>query len=716
LILEAQAAGELSAEDAAVYRVFAAFDDDRLPAEFQTENIGWEDHLATREAAGMWDQLSVEQREQIAPYFIPPIYAGSWADPEPAAANPLTAQLGQIGARAVAAVDPKDCASEQLRNQFYVNVPAAGGKVRIWWRNGVDTSARAGQVASLLVTEIDTNIWPKLTGLMGREPLSDQGVGCFNGEDGALDIYITDRTLPGYAHALTLAYPGACTGTPAFIIFDQPRAGHDYGTMDPAKLQAWQYAHEIFHAIQFAYSYGGPCSAFQEMDEATAMWAAEHVYPTEQFEWDRYGEWFRSNGQGLYPQAGYGAWPLFSSITKRHGNERIRLLYEAAQSVSGSYDAIEVIVPGGIDGYWPQFVRDLWDDHADHNVWADWDPGGWTSRAFDAGQQRWADIPYPSGGGLLTLELGPERGKWHVAPWSANPCQLPREVAWMKEYETIGRWRCPLLEGDLPPAVASYERKASINSVGRVEHEYSFADEDWPRYISIEQPGLGVEADHLSVQGFYRLADGSWSGPHDWSTEDEVSFCRDEVDQDVARVVILYGNSEAPGNSPVFGADEINGTYNLEVREACPVGYRIEGSLVGDFPGVPSTTLTFAGVADQIDPEDPSRITGEGTMSGTTIDFCYASGDLETKQVEVSYEADFSVSISGDEITASLLPRESAFTFVLGRFSGPLPLEGGTSLEFEAYEEFETSGINCGRPGTIAVEFTVTPLGAPPRP
>jgi len=49
--------------------------------------------------------------------------------------------------------------------------------------------------------------------------------------------------------------------------------------MNPAKLQAWKYAHEVFHASQYAYTYGGPCAAFTEMDEATAMWAAEHVYP-----------------------------------------------------------------------------------------------------------------------------------------------------------------------------------------------------------------------------------------------------------------------------------------------------------------------------------------------------------------------------------------------------------------------------------------------------
>jgi len=494
LIIAARERGELSDQDAAVYRVLAAFGDERLPAEFQSENEGWEDHLATRDASGMWDQLSAEQREQIAPYFIPPMYAGSWADPAPetGARSTLTAGLGAFGAPLTAAVDPKDCASEQLRGQFYVNVPAAGGKVRIWWRNGIETSAKAGTVASMLAAEIDTNIWPKLTALMSREPLSDAAVGCFNGEDGALDIYLSDRFLGLGTQALTIAYPGKCTNTPTFIIFDSR-------LIDPASFAAWKYAHEIFHAIQFSYAYAGPCSDYAAMDEATAVWAAEHVYPAEQFEWSGGGigwaSWFGHNTDRLhshsssFAEGGYGDWPLFASITNRHGVEAIPLLYEATETVESDLDAIEVVTPGGIDGYWPQFVRDLWDDHQEHNVWTKWDPGIWSNVTYEErGGGGLVEAPRPGGGGILTADRDHH---WRIAPWSQSPCITHPDdnPDWgFIEEETVGYWRCTLDRDQGPPSTTSYPQFTRVNELGRQEHEYWFPDEEWPRYVKITNP------------------------------------------------------------------------------------------------------------------------------------------------------------------------------------------------------------------------------------
>lgn len=629
LILAAHERGELSDEDAAVYRVFAAFGDERLPTEFQSESAGWEDHMATRDAAGLWDSLSAEQRVAIAPYFIPPIYAGSWADPAAEAGAGLTAGLGLAGAPMItAAVDPKDCASEQLHDQFYVNVPAAGGKVRIWWRNGIETSARAGTVASMLAQEVDANIWPKLTTLMGKEPLSDAGVGCFNGEDGALDIYLSDRFLGPGTQALTIAYPGACTNTPAFIIFDSR-------LIDPDFFSAWKYAHEIFHAIQFAYTYAGPCSNFAAMDEATAVWAAEYVYPADQFEWSGGGfglaSWFGDNSERLYNHNldAYGDWPLFSSLSHRHGPELIPMLYQATETVDSDLDAIEIIAPGGIDGYWPQFVRDLWDDHEEHNVWTDWDPGLWSTATYEGlGGGGLVEVPRPGGGGILTVDID---SHWRIAPWSQSPCVThPADNPnWgFVEQETVGSWTCPLPPEIVePPPTATYERGARVRTLGREEHEYWFPDEDWPRYIKIKAPGLGSEDEHLSVQGFYQLRDGTWAGPLDWKGEDEIEFCRDQDDQDITRVAILYGNSEVPTGA----SQDIQGSYAVEVRKTCPASGRGTVTISREKHGTytsnrnnpvqvdmtDSATITFELKADEFSP-------GTFTASWASITWSYS--------------------------------------------------------------------------------------------
>lgn len=711
LIRAARERGDLTAEDAAVYRVFAAFGDDRLPDAYRGDPVGAEDHLATRDAAGLWDDLSDEQREAIAPYFIPPIYAGSWGDPAAEADGqdlPLTAGLGAAGGPVRAAVDPKDCASEQLRGDFYVNVPAVGGKVRIWWRNGIETSARFGTIASTLVTELEERIWPTLTSLMGREPLSDAAVPCFNGEDGALDIYLSNEYLGLGTQALTIAYPGRCTVTPVFIIVTETSA-------EALPVQPWKLAHEFFHAIQFTYDYAGPCAEYAAMDEATATWAAEHVYPELQFEWNGYERWFAGNGGSLYNHArclSYCSWPLFASITNRHGDDRVRLLYEATETVASDYDAIEIMAPGGIDAYWPQFVRDLWDDHEEHNVWRDWDPGIWSTSTYERreGGAGLVEVPRPGGGGILTAGRG-DATHWWIAPWKPTPC-VPNEdnPGWsFVEQETVGFWACALREGEDPPASYTATARVGVPTLGREEWAYWLPDEDWPRYVRIDTPGLGIDDEHLSVQGYYQLADGTWSGPHDWKGEDKVEFCRDDAAEDVRRIVILYGNSEVPSEGV---ASRIGGEYELEVRESCPQGFRIDGAVTGDFAGMPRTDLRYTGVADELDPDDPSTVTGEGLIEGTTIDQCYLSGG-ETQSREISLPAQISVSIFDGEIMASILPTDPA-AFALGRFTDLLPVEGGTHREVEEFAEGEASAVGCGAPGTLTTELIVTPVGPPP--
>ncbi|MBA2374407.1 MAG: hypothetical protein H0V74_09435 [Chloroflexi bacterium] len=76
----------------------------------------------------------------------------------------------------------------------------------------------------------------------------------------------------------------------------------------------------------------------------------------------------------------------------------------------------------------------------------------------------------------------------------------------------------------------------------------------------------------MSVQGYYRLADGSWSGPLDWRAS-TFEFCRDRPDQGVERVAILFGNSEITTSS----SRGVEGDYEVEVRGTCP--QRVAGGL-----------------------------------------------------------------------------------------------------------------------------------------
>lgn len=719
LIAAALGRGEITPEEAAVYRAFSAFGDERLPAAFRSDLEFREDHLALREAAGLWDRLSDEQRDALAPYFIPPIYAGSWADPEPEARGVAPAGI-PVAAAGPAAVDPTACESERLRDGLYASVPTAGGAVRVWWRHAGPTAVRDGNLAATLAAEIESTIWPAFTGLMGRTPLSDAAVGCYHGEDGALDIYLTDVDLA--AAALTIAYPGRCTATPAFIVVGA-------GTLSAPDFHPWKIAHEIFHAFQYAHGYGGPCAAFSDLDEASAMWAAEHVYPRVQFEWagegsGGYASWFRWNFESLFSHenapSGYASWPLLASITHRHGVAQIPALYAAAEQVSSGIDALEVVTPGGLDGYWPQFVRDLWDDIDEFDVWRTWDPGGWSSTAF-AEDGSAIPVPRPGGGGILTRDSTGPTHLW-IAPWDDAACRYPPGRMWGPASETSVRFECPIgPDADLPSR-ARYTARASVWGLGRQEHVLAFADEEWPRFISIEQPGLGRDDEHLSVQGYYRTRDGRWRGPLDWRTRDRVEFCRDEAAEDVDRVVILYGNSEVDGATKAHLAEN----YEIEVRDACPEGFEVTVSIEHDsFLHAGSWTLT-----GRLEPHDPTRtyhpdqpideLVGTGTWSGSAKDpFSGRHCDGGQRTASGDGRVYLSGSRHGDRLVFGFYPdlEDLAATadhaadppfFDVGVLEGPA--EGGT----ETYHMVKMAEAECGEPWEVTVTVTVAPGGPAP--
>jgi hypothetical protein len=101
------------------------------------------------------------------------------------------------------------------------------------------------------------------------------------------------------------------------------------------------------------------------------------------------------------------------------------------------------------------------------------------------------------------------------------------------------------------------------------------------------------------VQGYHQLADGSWTGPLDWKGEDEIEFCRDDADQDVRRIAILYGNSEIAGR--------MSGDYEVEVRDTCPQTFDVTLDWLSDAQVMTDTQWTIEGTL-----EPPTRRTPSG--------------------------------------------------------------------------------------------------------
>jgi hypothetical protein len=492
-------AGSISEEQALLYRAYAAFGAPGLPARFRGDNLGYGDDSVMREVADAWPTLSPTTQAALEPFFRPPMYEGSYAKP--------FAPRAPLRSRTLVS-----CESEQLRDKFFVNVPTANGKVRVWWRNGRPTSAKLGTAATKIAQEIDATIWPKLTTLMGREPLSDAGEECFNGEDGRLDIYLMDGSIGKGDHALTVAYPGRCDQTPVFIVINAL-----YG------ITRWEIAHEIFHAFQFSYDYKGPCKEYALMDEATATWAGNYVYPTDNVEHE-YDD-FISRIWNLYcclGPLGYPDWTLYYSLTQHQGNPKIPSLYANVASYEDDIKALDATITGGLTKFWGTFVKDTWNQP----------PLDDSFRVWDGIEEVAYRDPAPNDGGVSLVS-----GQ-HVRKETGN-------------------------------VSLHYMEKDEL-------HVWKFNDPDI-RYIKITNPGVGAP-DGMSLLVLVEYADGHWSHP-DWLHEDKVTFCRDEPSENVHRIFLWYADGNHPDGWAGASAYDVDKDYEVEYRDACEAyQYKILGA------------------------------------------------------------------------------------------------------------------------------------------
>ena len=256
LIDSAVAKGAISAETGLVYNVFALHADPRLPPEYRGKGGEGIDDSLMGDIASKFETLSARARATLAPFFIPPYYAGSWWALQHGAVAPAAS------ARARALAQPT-CHVDALLADWE-STGTGNNQVRIWWQTGQpNDQARAMAMAK----DIDTTIWPKLASLMKRSSLPDGGstIPCRGGDD-RLDIAL----VPGLGRAETLPNSFvSCSETSSHI--NLPNAGTTRGTL----------VHELMHAFQYTYKTAGSCDEYRWWREASAQWAEDYVYPTE---------------------------------------------------------------------------------------------------------------------------------------------------------------------------------------------------------------------------------------------------------------------------------------------------------------------------------------------------------------------------------------------------------------------------------------------------
>lgn len=332
LIDEALARGDINAETALTYKVFAAFGDERLPARFRGAVAAASDNMIVAELELRFDGLSLQAQQMLAPFLLPPSAPGSWLELREAATHadgPLPSSPAIVWGK----------------------IPAAEGKALVWYQ----ADRYPGDVvrAQSIAKALSDKIWPQLTILMGREPPSDLGH-TDNGGDGRFDIYL----VRGIGRlGIAGRYWPYCKEVPSYLLI--------YSDYDADILKV-NVAHEFMHALQWSYRTKTDCvypGEYAWMAEATANWAEDFVYPEANWEQTRSRSFLNTPELPLevapadesYKLRWEGAYLFPFFLTHKYAPSLIRTVWENTEKVD-SLEAWDMSIPGGFEQQWPDFV------------------------------------------------------------------------------------------------------------------------------------------------------------------------------------------------------------------------------------------------------------------------------------------------------------------------------------------------------------------------
>jgi hypothetical protein len=231
---------------------------------------------------------------------------------------------------------------------------SGNARVKVWYERDDDLPA-----AKALAVALETEIWPALIDRLGMEPpLSDVNLPC-SGEGPALDVYLVSFGIFGqYGGTTTNAAPN-CHQSPVWIELDRAMA---FGKLKAAA------AHEFMHAVQWAYKSKECKPKYGWLLDATANWAIDHVYRTDNLE-HMHAPWFMETPEkpldDRHMKDGsegrdYGAYLFFQFLAKSVGPDVVRAIWQATVDVSSSLEAVDKSVPGGFKEQWPKFAKLLW--------------------------------------------------------------------------------------------------------------------------------------------------------------------------------------------------------------------------------------------------------------------------------------------------------------------------------------------------------------------
>ncbi|MCC6626152.1 MAG: hypothetical protein IT340_01995 [Chloroflexi bacterium] len=341
LINAAVQRGEITEETGLIYRVYALFDDPRLPAQYRGRDADAPDSWVLSEVQDRLPSLSPATQALLAPFLIPPIYAESWHGLR--YGTPTTRGAASVAEPQLRAADVPVPICSTVTDRWRA-LDSAIFPVRIWYQIYPRLGLTDRDRARGLLDALEQDIWVSLTGVMLKQPESDAGFAPCNGLDGRLDFYL------GAVTRSEMKRYGSCEEAgPAYVLLD-------LGTTSEV------IAHEFMHVLQFTYSRAS-CSEYKWWWEATANWAVDHVYQDSNWEHDS-APWFLHSPEEplerVDDHSEYGAYLLpfyLSKVAPTRQPDLVRQSWRLAGVATNSLVLLDSLLPGGFGEVWPEFAR-----------------------------------------------------------------------------------------------------------------------------------------------------------------------------------------------------------------------------------------------------------------------------------------------------------------------------------------------------------------------
>jgi hypothetical protein len=345
-IADALASGTIDEPTSLLYRLYASFNDDRLPAEYQG---AWSEDLdASHRVRELWDTLSVDVQAALLPFMVRPTSAKSiWA---PA----VSASRGGAALTSVRLAGTT-CQDGFIHRQVSATVP-----VVIWGQCG-------GMSEAAVQAEVDESaqhmaeLWLPMTNYMG-EPIGDANVAgdAFadspEGGDGLIDIYLVAPAVTLHGRALGTTALGVTEDWTPWVGNVGAQASSGYIVINTANVSGIQLrstlAHEFFHVLQNAHNNSGLWldPGLFWFIEASAVWAQDEFVPESAATkgYQRFSNDFQTTGAPLWFTDGRNeyasfAWPLF--MQQELGRPAVANAWKGFEGKSG-YDSLTAVLDG----------------------------------------------------------------------------------------------------------------------------------------------------------------------------------------------------------------------------------------------------------------------------------------------------------------------------------------------------------------------------------